>query len=97
MVVVGTMLRSKHTCEKGVSGTPRVRRRKKRGVAPMTEMQSKRVHDKGGCSDVEPGIPRRSLGKVDNVQGKRERERGNKGKSGVEEWRRRARALVMLL
>ncbi|KAJ8424838.1 hypothetical protein Cgig2_031573 [Carnegiea gigantea] len=79
-----TELRSKHAHEKSVNGTPRLRRLKKRGVAPVTEMQSKRVHDKGGCSEVESRIPRRSLGKVDNAPGKRERERGNKGKSGAE-------------
>ncbi|KAJ8430687.1 hypothetical protein Cgig2_018413 [Carnegiea gigantea] len=80
-----TVLRSKHAHEKGVSRTPHGRRRKKRGVTPVREMRLKRVHDKGGCSEVESQIPSRSLGKVDNVQGKRERERGNKGKSGVEE------------
>ncbi|KAJ8419668.1 hypothetical protein Cgig2_024769 [Carnegiea gigantea] len=80
-----TVLRSKHAHEKGVSRTPHMRRRKKRGVAPVTKMQSKRVHDKGGCSEVESRIPRRSLGKVDNVLGKRETERGNKEKSGAEE------------
>ncbi|KAJ8439632.1 hypothetical protein Cgig2_021008 [Carnegiea gigantea] len=48
-------------------------------------MRSKRVHDKGGYSEIESRIPRRSLEKVDKVQGKRERERGNNGKSGAEE------------
>ncbi|KAJ8428908.1 hypothetical protein Cgig2_011650 [Carnegiea gigantea] len=79
-----TELRSKRAHEKGVSKTPRVKRLKKRGVAPVIEMRSKRVHDKGGCSEVESRIPMRSLGKVDNVPGKRERERGNKGKFEVE-------------
>ncbi|KAJ8436143.1 hypothetical protein Cgig2_033638 [Carnegiea gigantea] len=83
--VVTTMLRSKHVHKKGVSGAPHVRRRKRRGAASVTEMWSKRVPDKGGCSEVKSQIPRRSLGKVDNVQEKRERERGNKGKSGTEE------------
>ncbi|KAJ8429910.1 hypothetical protein Cgig2_025340 [Carnegiea gigantea] len=80
-----TVWRLKHAYEKGVSGTPRGWRRKKKGVAPVTEIRSKRVHDMGRCSEVESRIPRRSLGKVDNVQGKRERERGNKGKSRAEE------------
>ncbi|KAJ8427172.1 hypothetical protein Cgig2_024704 [Carnegiea gigantea] len=77
-------LRSKHAHDTGVSGTPPVRRQKKRDVVPMIEIRSRRVHDKGGCNEVESQIPRRSLAKIDNVQGKRERERGNKGKSRAE-------------
>ncbi|KAJ8420116.1 hypothetical protein Cgig2_000796 [Carnegiea gigantea] len=65
-----TVLRLKHVHEKGVSGTPSGWRRKKSSVAPVTKMWSKRVHDKGGCSEVESRIPRRSLRKFDNVQGK---------------------------
>jgi len=42
-----TELRLKHACDIGVSGTPRVMRPKKRGAAVVTEMRSKRVHDKG--------------------------------------------------
>ncbi|KAJ8428409.1 hypothetical protein Cgig2_024555 [Carnegiea gigantea] len=56
-------LRSKHVCDIGVSESPRVRRPKKGGAVVMTELRSKRVHDKGG---------------------RRERGRGNKGKSGAE-------------